>query len=59
VAPDIAPWLQPEIKMVDLGPVERTWAGLCLHPLRESFDWTLVAQNYALDRWHSCTVTAK
>jgi hypothetical protein len=46
-APDIAAWLQPEIKTVDLGSVEGTWYGLGLHPLPEDFDWKLVAQNVA------------
>ena len=32
-APDIAAWLQPETKEVDLGPVERMWRGLNLDPL--------------------------
>jgi hypothetical protein len=46
-APDIAGWLQPETKEVDLGPVERMWGGLGLDPLPEEFDWSLVARNYA------------
>jgi hypothetical protein len=46
-APDIAGWLQPETKEVDLGPVERMWGGLGLDPLPEGFDWLLVARNYA------------
>ncbi|MBV8729698.1 MAG: HEAT repeat domain-containing protein [Acidobacteriia bacterium] len=44
---DIAAWLQPEIKAVDLGPVERMWSGLGLHPLPAAFNWALVAENYA------------
>ena len=46
-APDIAGWLLPETKDVDLGPVERVWSGLKLDPLPESFSWDLVASNYA------------
>jgi len=46
-APDIAGWLRPETKEVDLGPVERMWGGLGLDPLPEEFDWPLVARNYA------------
>ena len=45
-AQEIAGWINPEIKEVDLGPVERTWSGLKLDPLPEDFSWTLVAQNY-------------
>ena len=48
-APDIAGWLQPETKDVDLGPVERMWSGLGLDPLPEDFDWTLVSKSYARD----------
>ena len=46
-AADIAGWLRPETKDVDLGPVERMWSGLGLDPLPEDFDWTLVAKSYA------------
>jgi predicted NACHT family NTPase len=45
-AVDIASWLEPEIKTVDLSPVARMWTGLNLDPLPEDFDWQLVAQNY-------------
>ena len=48
-APDIAGWLQPETKEVDLGPVQRMWDGLGLDPLPEDFDWTLVSKSYARD----------
>jgi hypothetical protein len=37
--PEIAGWLQPETKAVDLRPVERMWAGLKLDPLPEEFAW--------------------
>ncbi len=47
--PDIAGWLQPETKEVDLGPVQRMWGGLGLDPLPEDFDWTLVSKSYARD----------
>jgi predicted NACHT family NTPase len=46
-AADIASWLQPGIKSVDLGPVARTWSYLNLSPLPEDFNWQLVARNYA------------
>jgi len=46
-AVDIACWLDPEAKSVDLAPVARMWSGLNLDPLPEDFDWLLVAQNYA------------
>jgi hypothetical protein len=46
-AVDIACWLEPEIKSVDLAPVARMWSGLNLDPLPEDFDWRLVEQNYA------------
>ena len=48
-APEIAGWLQPETKEVDLGPVERMWGGLGPDPLPEDFDWALVAKSYARD----------
>src|ERR1022692_4654449 len=41
-APDIAAWMQPETKDIDLAPVERMWNGLGLDPLPENFDWPLV-----------------
>src|ERR1017187_1646579 len=43
-APDIAAWMQPETKDVDLAPVERMWNGLGLDPLPDNFDWPLVGQ---------------
>ena len=46
-APDIAGWMQPETKDVDLAPVARMWSGLGLDPLPEGFDWNLVATNFA------------
>jgi predicted NACHT family NTPase len=46
-APDIAAWMQPETKDVDLAPVERMWGGLGLDSLPEDFDWPLVAQSFA------------
>lgn len=42
-APDIAAWLEPEVKAVDLASVEIMWSGMGLHPLPERFDWPLVA----------------
>jgi hypothetical protein len=46
-APEIASWLRPEVKTVDLSPVMRMWSGMGLDPLPEDFDWSLVAKNYA------------
>ena len=43
---EIAEWLQPEVKEVDLAPVERMWRGMGAPPLPD-FDWSLVARNYA------------
>jgi predicted NACHT family NTPase len=43
---DIAAWMRPDTKDVDLAPVERMWKYLGLDPLPD-FDWHLVAQNYA------------
>jgi predicted NACHT family NTPase len=46
-APDIAEWMQPETKDIDLAPIARMWTGLGLDPLPENFDWPLVATNFA------------
>jgi predicted NACHT family NTPase len=46
-ASEIAGWLSPETKDVDLGSVERVWSGLKVDPLPENFSWNLVAANYA------------
>jgi predicted NACHT family NTPase len=43
--PDIAQWLRPEVKDVDLGAVATMWSGLKLDPLPD-FDWKFVAGNY-------------
>ena len=45
-APEITRWLEPDIKEVDLAPVQRIWSGLAVDPLPEDFDWSLVAKNY-------------
>ena len=47
-AADIACWLDPDIKTVDLAPVERMWSGPGFDPLPEGFDWQSVAQSYGL-----------
>jgi len=46
-APEIAGWMQPETKDVDLAPVARMWSGLGIDPLPEGFDWKLVEKSYA------------
>jgi len=48
-APEIAAYLQPETKEIDLRPIERMWQELGLDPLPEDFDWKLVAGNFARD----------
>ncbi|HYL76357.1 MAG TPA: HEAT repeat domain-containing protein [Bryobacteraceae bacterium] len=45
-AEDIAIWLQPDTRDVDLSSVEHMWNGLGLVPLPQDFDWTLVAKSY-------------
>ncbi len=47
--PDIAGWLDPDTKEMDLGPVERMWGGLGLDPLPDGFDWMLLSKSYARD----------
>jgi hypothetical protein len=46
-APDLAAWLQPDVKTIDLDPVARLWTSLGFAPLPADFDWPLVASNYA------------
>jgi predicted NACHT family NTPase len=46
-APDIAEWMQPDTKDIDLAPIARMWSGLGLDPLPDGFDWNLVATNFA------------
>jgi hypothetical protein len=38
-APDIAAYLQPDTKEIDLRPIESIWEQLGLVPLPEDFDW--------------------
>ncbi|AEU38867.1 NACHT domain-containing protein [Granulicella mallensis] len=45
--PDIAEWMNPETKEVDLGPIERIWSGIKGADLPEDFDWTQVGRNYS------------
>jgi hypothetical protein len=40
---DIASHFEPDIKKIDLAPVERMWPG---DPLPEDFDWSFLAQQY-------------
>ena len=47
--PDVAGYLQPDVKEIDLRPIERMWAGLSLDPLPGDFKWSLVAENFARD----------
>src|ERR1019366_7079061 len=59
-APDIAAWMQPETKDVDLAPVERMWNGLGLDPLPENFDWPLVGQaDYAALITTMCSISLR
>jgi len=46
-AAEIAEWMDPETRTVDLRRIETTWAELGLDALPEDFDWKLVAQSYA------------
>lgn len=46
-APEISGWMDPDIKEIDLGPVERIWYGIKKADLPPDFDWSLVARNYA------------
>ena len=46
-APEISEWMDPDIKEIDLGPVERIWYGVKKSELPPDFDWSLVARNYA------------
>lgn len=45
--PDIAAWMSPETKSVDLGPIERIWNSIGSDPLPEDFDWDHVAKSFA------------
>jgi hypothetical protein len=45
-AAEIAGWMRPDVKDVDLGAVRRMWEGLKLDALPEDFDWAHVAGNY-------------
>jgi hypothetical protein len=44
--PEIAQWMDPEVRKVDLHRVETTWTALGLDSLPGGFDWELVARNY-------------
>ena len=46
-APDIAEWMEPDTRDVDLGPVERIWSGIKKADLPEDFRWEEVARNYS------------
>jgi len=46
-AAEIALWMDPETKGVDLSLVANTWVELKLDPLPEDFKWTRVAENYS------------
>jgi hypothetical protein len=43
---EIAEWMSPETKQVDLHILKLTWNELNLDPLPDGFDWDLVGQNY-------------
>jgi hypothetical protein len=45
-AAEIAEWMEPETKAVDLSLVESFWSTLHLDPLPADFSWPLVAQTY-------------
>ena len=45
-AAEIAEWMDPDTKEVDLGAVERIWSGVKKSDLPEDFDWKQVARNY-------------
>ena len=46
-AAEIAIWMDPEIKEVDLGLLASTWVELKLDSLPGDFKWTRVGENYA------------
>ncbi len=46
-AAEIAQWMGPETKEVDLRRIETTWAELKLDQLPAGFDWKFIARNYA------------
>jgi predicted NACHT family NTPase len=46
-AAEIALWMDPETKEVDLSLIASTWVQLKLDPLPGDFKWTRVAENYA------------